>query len=60
MTTNLEAQITDWEFLHRLMGDARKLKEELQKPFLRTEFYPRIKEYAEKYHTKYDHLNKPK
>ena len=60
MTTTLEQQVKDWEFLHRLMGDARKLKEELQKTFLHAEVYPRLKEYAERYHIKYDHLNKPK
>lgn len=60
MTTKLEQQVKDWEIIHKHIQDARKLKEELRQTFLRNEVYPRVKEYAEKYNTKYDFLNKPR
>lgn len=56
----LEEQIKAWETLHRFMNDSKRLKPELQKQFLQTEVYSRLKVYFETYGVKYDHLNKPK
>ena len=59
MTITIE-QITEWRVLHNLFNDAKMMYGTRQREFLDNEVYPRLREYVQKYATKYDHLNKPK
>lgn len=56
---DLQDQVEDWKGLHRMFSDAQKLPKERQTEYLHQEVYPRLKEYCQKYKTKYDHLNRP-
>lgn len=58
--TILENQVKDWETLHKLFKDAQALAKPRQTEYLHAEVYPKLREYVQKYATKYDHLNRPR
>ena len=58
--TILEEQVKEWRTLHNMFQDARHMTGQRQHDYLHNEVYPRLREYTQRYATKYDHLNIPK
>jgi hypothetical protein len=56
----LEGKVKSWKEIHRLISDAKKLRQDLRYKFLQSEVEPRLKEYREKYKARYNHLAEPK
>lgn len=60
ITIDKTSQVEDWKAIQRMIHDARRMPGQRKIEYLQYEVFPRLKEYCDKYQTKYDPLNRPR